>query len=237
MLASWDIAIVCPERLQRQVRSLVAPPVQVRACPDRYFGSVKNYNRLMLSRAFYGAFEDYEYMLIVQLDALVISDQLAAWCQKGHSYVGAPWFRGYARPKRPLEFAGVGNGGFSLRRIPDFVHVLRRVRWLGPLPGGYVEKSALGWVLDAVSFGFNRPPFSPRVNEDLFWGALVPARVSQFRVPAPHEAIRFAFEAEPRHLYALTDGELPFGCHAWEKHDRSFWIERLTSIDGSSALE
>ena len=45
---------------------------------------------------------------------------------------------------------------------------------------------------------------------------------------APRESVfRFAFERDPLKSLTLTNGQMPFGCHAWERYDRSFWIPFL----------
>jgi hypothetical protein len=38
--------------------------------------------------------------------------------------VGAPWFEGMENPTKPLTFMGIGNGGFLLRKVEDFLKVL-----------------------------------------------------------------------------------------------------------------
>lgn len=60
-------------------------------------------------------------------------------------------------------------------------------------------------------------------NEDVFWALYAPQIDDDFRVGTLEESLRFSFEAEPRMMYAKNDEELPFGCHAWEKHDPEFW--------------
>ena len=35
--------------------------------------------------------------------------------------------------------------------------------------------------------------------------------------------LRFAFDETPREAFELNDRQLPFGAHAWYKHDRAFW--------------
>lgn len=59
--------------------------------------------------------------------------------------------------------------------------------------------------------------------EDEFWGLIVPRYFKWFNVARPEEALRFSFEVLPEELLKLNNNELPFGCHAWEKYDPSFW--------------
>ena len=202
---------------------------------DAYFAGIRGYNALMLSRPFYAAFAGHSHLLIAQTDALVLSDDLLAWCDTGFSYIGAPWFVGGSEPVQPLRLAGVGNGGFSLRRLDHFAQVLATWRRVpntvkansgSPAPlARLVRQFKHGWWL-----AWNRPPLLPTSNEDVFWGVLVPAVCPFFRVPTPEQALGFAFEVAPRHQYELNGRRLPFGCHAWERCDRGFWAEQLPFV-------
>jgi hypothetical protein len=62
-------------------------------------------------------------MLIYQPDAFVFRDELDYGCSKGYDYIGAPWFIGLDSPKTPFKFLGVGNGGFSLRKISSHYNI------------------------------------------------------------------------------------------------------------------
>jgi hypothetical protein len=163
------------------------------------------YSRLLLSRELYERFGAYEYVLLHQLDALVLRDELADWCARGLDYVGAPWF-----PTADVDFVNepaVGNGGFSLRRVDAFLEVLS-------VPG--VEREAARWVK-----GKSRSPFEK--HEDLFWSFEAARYRPEFRIASVEEALGFAFEVEPRRAFELAGRRLPFGAHAWARYDRAFW--------------
>ena len=237
-MAGHDIYIVGPRHLQANLAQLgqhYGPRVQLMLFDDPYFAGIKGYNALMHSRGFYTAFASYSHILIAQTDTLILRDELAAWCQQDYAYIGAPWFAGGSQPSQPLRFMGVGNGGFSLRRVADFLHVLERPRRIPNFikartgetgkPGSWVRRLKHEWLL-----AYNFAPCFPTSNEDFFWGILVPAACPFFRVPGLEAASRFAFEVEPRHLYALTGEQLPFGCHAWERYDREFWLQVLPEL-------
>lgn len=213
--------------------------IQTAAFDDRYFSGIKGYNALMRSRGFYAMFSAYSHLLIAQTDTLVLRDELQAWCQADYAYVGAPWFVGGSQPRQPLEFLGVGNGGFSLRRIADFLRVLGKPRRIPNFiksrtggPGG--QGSPWRRLKHERLLAYNFGPLFPTSNEDFFWGILVPAACPWFRVPDLAAASRFAFEVEPRHLYALNGGQLPFGCHAWERYDRDFWLQVLPELGNAT---
>ena len=80
----------------------------------------------MLSSEFYRRFSKFEYILIYQLDAFVFKDQLNYWCKKGYDYIGAPWFEGFHLTKTGVNIIGVGNGGFSLRRVKTHIDLTGR---------------------------------------------------------------------------------------------------------------
>ena len=164
-----------------------------------FFGSVRGYSQLLVSKVFYQRFEAHEYILIYQLDAWVFSDQLLHWCRRSYDYIGAPWLDAPPLPAGTAPLLNlskylknkVGNGGLSLRRVQA------HLRWAP-------------WV----SLVFKAIP----KNEDLLWTLFVP-----FKKPAAEEALGFAFELDPAQSYRLNKEQLPFGCHAWEKYDAEFW--------------
>jgi uncharacterized protein DUF5672 len=178
--------------------------------PARYFRNPVTYSRLLLSRRFYEAFAAYEYVLVYQLDCLVFRDELEEWCGRGVDYIGAPWFPGEAAPF--VTEPAVGNGGFSLRRVPAFLEVLETAG----------DRYARKWLAGRSDSRFD-------THEDLFWSFEAARFSPSFRVASVAEALEFAFEVEPRRAFELAGGKLPFGCHAWAKYDRVFWEPHLLS--------
>ena len=242
VLTGHPLFFVGPARLQDYLASMCrrfGTGLGYKTFHDRYFAGIKGYNALMRSIEFYRSFAGHSHLLIAQTDALVISEDLDAWCARGFSYIGAPWFKGGSQPRLPLAFMGIGNGGFSLRRLDDFLRVLATPRRIPNLiksrAGG---TSGLSGLVRRIKherlLAYNVAPFFPTSNEDFFWGVLVPAACPFFRVPRPEEAVAFAFEAEPRHLYELNGHALPFGCHAWERYDRAFWQEQLPFLSATA---
>lgn len=203
--------------------------------PD-YFSSVAGYNKLMLSRCFYARFAAWDYMLIYQLDAWVFRDELDAWCAKGYDYIGAPWLK----LNRQVDEENSGNGGFSLRKIASFLALFDykgalwgykglacRHRYRGPRHKfQLIVKGLLGYanrLEDYIERGDE--------NEDLFFAALKHKKKQPFRIPPTKEAMFFSFEEAPARLYEKTNRQLPFGCHAWEKHDyERFWKQFIQIV-------
>ena len=136
-------------------------------------------------------------------------------------------FKGFTTPTRPLSLFCVGNGGFSLRNIRDFLRVLRQPRLfqnklMEDWPGSWLS-TCYRYLKDYWCYSYKNTQINITVNEDVFWGLFVSARCDFFTVPTVDEAIAFAFEAEPEYLYARNGNRLPFGCHAWQRYDEGFW--------------
>lgn len=198
------------------------PMVALERVSDAWLGTrcgIAGYNRMMLSKAFYDRFSDFDYLLICQPDVWLFRDELEAWCERGYDYVGAPWpekpiyrfgpvrlylkLRRRLTPKRKVLrsdlFNRVGNGGLSLRRIKAFSAACER----------YAE---------GIEFFLSES--HPLYNEDTFW-ALIP---EGWHYPSADEARRFAFDLKPALSLELNGGELPFGCHGWFRPERrTFW--------------
>ena len=237
VLAAHDIYLTGPASKRGQFDQWVDArgiPLPYVAFADDYFASIQGYNRLLVSRHFYEAFSHYGYVLISQIDALALRDELDDWCTRGYSYVGAPWYVGFTKPVRPLQLMGVGNGGFSLRRVADFLRVLSRPRiFRNPLmdhwPGSW-KSNAYRFLKDYHALVMPGLQFNLKVNEDVFWGMFVPRQCPFFRVAPVDEAVAFAFEAHPYFLFERNGRRLPFGCHAWERYDRDFWLKTFTDL-------
>ena len=241
-LGEFDRYIIGPQKLPRELSDFA-----LRRFPVHYFTDRYGYNRLLLTEKFYRAFADYEYILIYQLDCLVFSSNLEEWCRKGWDYVGAPWFKDEHDPTQ--GFLSVGNGGLSLRRVESALRVLnskqliedpkelgrktgRRSRFLyeglESAPGLKRMVGVAKTLLHRYGYHNNvrwrvRELAESKHHEDYFWAFEAAKMVTNFRIPEPREALDFSFEVAPRYCFNVNGGRLPFGCHAWSKHDREFW--------------
>ena len=231
VLGNYPIYLVAPHSLDISVYRELAPTLQTRTFDDAYFADIQGYNRLMLSGELYRAFSDVEYILIHQLDAFVFRDELAHWCRQGYDYIGAPWLRdrdvtGWRErvafrlrqrvatllalkkedgvtPREIINLNGVGNGGLSLRRVPAMLRCLRRFRR----------------KIDE----YERMPHH-RYNEDVFWGIEVNRYWPMLRIPSYRKALHFSVEFYPQWaIEHYNNGQLPFGCHAWDIHETDYW--------------
>lgn len=235
VLSKHDIYVVCPKELDEYLTVLKKEKLlrfNMEYFPRKFFASVDAYNNLLMTVDFYHRFDSYDYILLVQTDVLVFADELDEWCGRNYSYVGAPWFYGLTHPTRNMSFLGVGNGGFSLRKVEDFISVLSEPRCRPPKEGKVVLNVAeigrlLKVLIHCIKFSWAIPPACLKINEDLFWGIVVPERCDFFYVPTPEDSIPFAFEVAPEYLLELNGGKLPFGCHAWERYNLQFWRDTL----------
>lgn len=160
-----------------------------------YFESIQSYNRLMLSIDFYQRFMEYEYILIYQLDAFVFENKLNYFMNLDYDYIGAPWLYGiFYYVNKNNCIWNVGNGGLSLRKVKSFIKVLE-------------EKKPL-----------QKKEF---VNEDLFFSSIIDG---DFKIAPLKIALQFSFEKQVEKCFLLNNRNLPFGCHAWERYDKNFWI-------------
>lgn len=239
-LGSHPISLVAPGSLSlhayQEIFNKAAVSFTVSRFDDQFFKDFAGYNRLLLSTGFYKKFKQYRYMLIYQLDCWVFRDELQYWCDKGYDYIGSPWFTEIVKYAPGQAFLGVGNGGFSLRNISKMHKVLMRVSRLRKLYGLW-QKLKLEKLIRfnrfilRLNFHFKIGKFwelpgildDQPIQEDEYIGHRVAKAFADFTVPEPAEALKFSFEVNPRYLYTLNHEQLPFGCHAWKKHDPDFW--------------
>ncbi len=234
-LGRYDKYLVVPRGL-----SINRPGFRVMNLDQQFFGSQSANTRLLLSPSFYKRFADYKYILLCHLDALVLSDQLEAWCEQDLDYIAAPWIK--SEDSLWAERERVGNGGFSLRKVESFLRVIYSDQH-------WVEPDAYWRSVCAQNSGLSRFPFllkrylksfsrfngarqemaswhlraDGRQNEDFFWADEAVRYYPPFKVASVEVGLRFAFEMAPRRCFELNHGNLPFGCHAWPRYDRAFW--------------
>lgn len=228
-LGKYDKYAVIPKSLRIEL-----PDFNFVRFDDKFFGSVRAHNKLMLSEKMYRAFIDYKYILLYHLDSLVFSDQLVQWCQTGWDYIAPPWLRDPGNPAK--GFSQCGNGGFALRKIDSFLQAIRPEKQ-NVTPGqawGMIYsrkpvyrrflKYPLKYILRFPSVDRSRLARAfYRRNEDGFWSCHAHFFYPGFTVAPVEEGLRFAFDAAPKYCFEQNGGILPFGCHGWNKYDREFW--------------
>lgn len=211
-----NIRIVCPEGLSipHQLQNFT-----VERFEKKYFKSISGYNKLLLSHEFYKKFDDFEYMLIHQLDAYLFKDELNFWCDKDYDYIGAPWlrderilvkiFRSKKVKKRDIIFNRVGNGGLSLRKIKTFINFIEN-------HNETIEKN-----IQSELYGI----------EDVFWSIIAPRHMT-FKIPDINTAAKFALDRKPKIGMKMNGFKLPFGCHGFEKKKtKPFWQKHIKGLN------
>lgn len=236
VLGAHPVVVVKPASLDLSHFGWMSGNIGTESFPDDCFKNIGAYSRLLLSEEFYKRFSGYEYILIYQTDAFVFRDELKEWCAKGYDYLGAPWFEQFSSREGEGKFIGVGNGGFSLRKIATHLRVLNTFSYVTPARENYINrfqkrttgnsilKNIGGFILDhTVRNNTHRLLNNYSGHEDQFWGLSVARKFDWYQVPAYNEATAFAFEMQPRRLFEESGRHLPFGCHAWWKYDLGFW--------------
>ncbi|STQ91841.1 DUF5672 family protein [Iodobacter fluviatilis] len=206
-LSGRKAQFIAPESIDRAYYQANYPNISFVCFEDHYFASIEGYNRLLLAGSFYRRFELYEYILILQTDAIVLRDELDLWINKPFDYIGAPWADGNELFVNLGLFEGeygkvikvfVGNGGLSLRRTKKCISLLEEF----PV--------ALAVFLAAGS------------SEDLFF-SYMGALSADFIIPNEITASLFSLELKPAYYYKVNGGRVPMGGHAWWKYDAAFW--------------
>ncbi len=225
-----------------------------KAYPQRFFGSGAAHGKLLGTLKFYRDWLDYDYIFFYHLDALVFSDQLEDWCDKGLDYIGPPWIKSPDSPwvTRPR----VGNGGFTLLRVESALKALTNRYLEKPTAFWYdwFTADAPRWLVNLVAsleraMPENRAlkrlmcewhemanPAKNNRNNDVFWSDQAVRYYPEFKVASLEQGLSFAFEVSPTTCLEMNGGKMPFGCHAWGKYDRDFWLPHLVS-DGGDAVE
>lgn len=247
ILPSYPIVLAGPARIRWQAYEAFFKkeevPFKFKIFGHHFFLGIGGYSRLLLSPKFYRSFINYDYILIHQTDAFVFKDELRAWCDSGVHYIGAPWFGNFSHEDESATLTGVGNGGFSLRNVKAHLRVLHSFSYLSRKKDNWSKRMStnprglrkvrqyIGFALDLVvrnnTFWLLN---SFRGFEDQFWSLVAPKNFPWFKIPSTQEAMAFSIEMQPRRMFAMSNGQLPFGCHAWWKYDLEFWKPYIESF-------
>ena len=204
-----------------------------------FFKNTDTYNRLLLDKRFYHRLKDFENLLIYQPDAYVFENNLEYWTGKKYDYIGAPLIKNINNGVPDFIPFG-GNGGFSLRNIPACIKTLSAFKIMES-PNEcivYFKKFHSGFnlwlrfplmLLRMLGYRNNSKYYIRNfdANEDVFWSLKAGLIDKNFKVATATEEIPFAFEKQPALLFKMNGNKLPFGCHAWEKHEPEFWKNHI----------
>jgi len=236
-LSAYDKFLVAPKGLNFQLEGFETIHLS-----RKFFGSKRAHDRLLYWPGFFKEFEDYRYILMHHLDALVLSDELMEWCKTDVDYIGAPWMPDADKINAWAKEPRVGNGGFALMKVETVLNVLHEryrtepTKYWEDRVAGVVEKLPASLMYPKrliprrlresttrrVGERLERMEVNER-NNDIFWSYQAVKYVPNFRIPDWKTGLRFAFEVAPRQCFELNEQKLPFGCHAWPRYDRAFW--------------
>ncbi|MET0572217.1 MAG: DUF5672 family protein [Pedobacter agri] len=235
VLGQHPIAIVTHKELDlsQYIELAEEKTLKIEYFPSTFFSNIEGYSKLLCAKAFYKRFEKYKFLLIYQLDAWVFRDELDFWCNLNHDYIGAPWFYEHNKKNALETFYGVGNGGFSLRKISSHLKALNHFYQLESYNAilrdfltsriGYIAIKNLFYNLTVRNFShymFNQHVI---INEDVFWNLISKRNFKWYTVPDMITAGKFSSEINASLLFEANNRVLPFGCHAWQVYDRNFW--------------
>ena len=209
------ISLITPNRIDLPD---IFKNVEQQKFDDAYFKNIMGYNSLLLSEKLYERFNNIDYILIHQLDAFMFKKELEHWCSKGYDYIGAPWltsanilykiFKSKKLKKRQPIFNKVGNGGFSLRKIETFLNFFK------------TNADVIEEFKNHELYGI----------EDVFWSLIAPKH-QEFKIPDYNEAAKFCIDRKPELGLKLNNGQLPFGCHGFEKSKtKPFWQKHIKDL-------
>lgn len=178
------------------------------------FSSIASYNALIKTQEFYKHFLKYEYILILQLDAVLVKD-IKKIAVKNYDFIGAPWIPSFhvvhlfgdllsvpIYRGRKVQELTVGNGGLSIRRIKKFYDA-----------AGLIQKE--------------KRHFVKKTPEDIFFS--YNKDIINLNYPSREYAEKIFIE-KCAHKDILN--LMPFGYHAlhkYHKHQRRLILEKYLS--------
>jgi hypothetical protein len=216
---------------------------------DGLLSSVASYNLLMLCADLYRNLVSWDYVLVYQLDAWILSGNLEEWLESDFTYVGAPWCPHLGSDS--CGISGVGNGGLSLRKVPEMISILSskrsrsspvlglrelissdpyvqrflfRTQVLNPFRSAKALFRLLGlFILYPFAYRNSLDWYSRTgLGEDVLLSLYAPRVYPWMRIPSVSIAARFSLETNPLEVAKAVGVDVPFGCHAWEKNKEYF---------------
>lgn len=220
-LTRYQVFWIAPQSLNTEYYEKKFQVGEIRRYADEYFSDTEGYSRLLVNKDFYRGFENHEFVLICQTDAIVLRPDLINWLELPYDYIGAPWPGGYSLRLKITEISNVeginctafvGNGGLSLRRVEACIKLIDEYK--------------------SMSDEWTRHGHA----EDLFF-AFMGELSKSFVLPNIMTAARFSHDIQPEFLQKLIGGETPLGIHAWAKYDRKLCDSIIKRIINSQTLD
>jgi hypothetical protein len=257
-LSDYLICIVVPSSLRFQIEETLSTLINDSgsfffvSIPDSWLSSIDSYNYLMLEPWFYKIFDKWEYILVHQLDAMIIDGKrLASLILMKYSYVGGCFVVPSRLPFLKNVFWRIygGNGGLSLRRVNDMISLLESPDFPRKPIRTFAECLSYLLMRSASTYSNNKLSFVEYLSiiftsllmslghkntlltmdktrtcqEDFLFSVFAPRYFKWFRVPVPSISAQFFVDANPEVIFKRHKPANLLGCHGWEKNNPSFW--------------
>ena len=199
---------------------------------ESYFENIHSYNSLCLSLEFYEQFKSFKYILLCQLDVIVLRNNLKKFLSYNVSYIGAPsgkknpFDRGRKKLWGRRYFC---NGGFSLRKVEDFINVLKSKKIFTPFnylciyeanKSGYWRYIFL-YLKTYFSDTKNKGEFFAKnfyLHEDSFWTYFGKLFYKNYKLPTMSQSNDFCFDGDPDFFYKKNKMNLPMALHGHHEY-------------------
>ena len=220
----FDIFFICPDKIKNKFDIY---NINVEAFPNIFFSNHSQYNKLCMDKNFYNRFKNYEYILISQTDSIILEDKLDFWYKHNLSYIGGPSYHKKLINKKPKSPKFFCNGGFSLRKVDDFINVLDShniyfqnidLKIINQICfRGYFLKF-LKLLLKSIFFG-NKKYFITNffLNEDVFYTYFAKLFIKKFKLPKNSKECAYFALSEGIEYYIEKYNKKPFGIHGYNK--------------------
>ncbi len=210
--------------------------------PTFFYNNIQGYNSLCLDINFYKIFENFNFMLIHQLDAIILKDEIELWISKNYSYIGGPSFGKSLIYKKPKYLKYFCNGGLSLRKNADFIKVLNSkkiyfnnfdIKTIKALVKLKYIKKYINLIYNNyyTKNNFDVQNFTKEffLNEDFFWTFLAKIFIQNFKLP--DEILECAsFSIDNGYKFYLKQLKSnPFGIHGYTEKN-ALYLKKLFKI-------
>ena len=215
------------------------PAATIDFIDQKWQSSYRMFSMLKVDKLLYKKYRKYEFILFYEADAWVFRDDLEYWCRQNFDYIGAPWFEGHAAGNSD-KIIGAGNGGFSLRKNSSCLRVIRRLAFIKAARTFWFKSYLQAIVPFTKVLAFFGKPLKiadaeklntfilhKEILEDRYWTEGMGSVFTDFKVADIRSSLSFSFEVRPSLLFKMNGENLPFGCHAWEKHEPDFWKQYI----------
>ena len=208
-----------------------------------FFKNIRNYSLLCNDIEFYKKFIKYDYILICQFDVLVLKNNIEYFINKNLSYIGALAARKniFDRKREKLWARRFFcNGGFSLRKVIDFIDVLQSNKIFFPInyytfyeanKSGFINFFKI-YLKTLISKNLHKGEYFAKnlpLHEDTFWTYFATLFLKSYKLPTINQANCFAFDGNPYFFYKKNKKKLPIALHG--HHDYIKFLKNIGKIE------